>query len=190
MKNINKIIAVAMVIAVVLVVVGFFGGTLYQKSQTIKPGRNFGGPGGGGIGNFESQAANATRRSGGLQGGFTSGDIIARDNNSITLKLRDGSSRIIFYSGSTTINKQASGTVDDLSVGSSVMVVGNANADGSVSAQNISLRPAGAAGNPGGGMPGADGANGPQSQGAASSPIPPNSNQIPAPAGNAPGVVH
>ena len=155
MKKINKTVVFAIVIAVVFAAAGFFGGTLYQKSQTVRPGRNFGGIAGG-IGNSESQAANAMRRSGGLQGGFTSGDIVAKDNNSITLKLRDGSTRIIFYSSSTQISKQASGTVDDLAVGSSVMVTGTANSDGSVNAQNISLRPTSSASNavPGGSVPG------------------------------------
>jgi len=174
MKNTNKIIAIAIVIAVVLAAAGFFGGTLYQKSQTARPGRNFGGIGAG-IGNPASQAANATRRSGGLQGGFTSGDIISKDNNSITLKMRDGSTRIIFYSGSTQISKQTSGTVDDLGVGSAVMVAGSANADGSVSAQSISLRPANPTGGnvPGGAVP-ASGQNAPV--------------QSPVPAGNVPGA--
>jgi hypothetical protein len=135
----NKLIPIAIIMAIVFGGAGFFGGTLYQKSQTVKPGRNFGGPGAAGI---ESPSSNIMRRSGGLQGGFTSGDIITKDSNSITLKLRDGSTRIIFYSDSTQVSKQAGGTVDDLTVGSSIMVTGNANSDGSVSAQNISLRPA------------------------------------------------
>lgn len=148
MKTTNKVIAIASVAAAVLIAAGFFAGTMYQKSQTIRPGRNFGA----GAGAPESTMANITRRSGGLQGGFTSGDIISKDNNSITLKMRDGSTRIIFYSDSTQISKQAGGTVDDLVVGSSIMVTGNANSDGSVSAQSISLRPANSEANPGNGV--------------------------------------
>ncbi|MFZ3074157.1 MAG: hypothetical protein WA093_03455 [Minisyncoccales bacterium] len=139
MKYTNKSIAIAVVAAAVLTGAGFFGGALYQKSQTVKPGRNFGGPGAAGI---ESSSSNITRRSGGLQGGFTSGDIVSKDSDSITLKLRDGGTRIIFYSNSTQISKQTGGTVDDLAVGLSIMVTGTANSDGSISAQSISLRPA------------------------------------------------
>ena len=145
MKKNNKIVAIAIIVAVVLAGAGFWGGTIYQKSQTARPGRNFGAS----AGALESLPSNITRRSGGLQGGFTSGEIIAKDNNSITLKMRDGSTRIIFYSGTTQVSKQASGTVDDLAVGLSVVVTGNANSDGSVSAQSISLRPVNPSGNGG-----------------------------------------
>ncbi len=86
-------VVIAVIVAVVFAAAGFYGGMMYQKSQTPKFGANFGRN----AANFESQAANATRRGGGLQGGFASGEIVARDNESITLKLRDGSTRIIFY---------------------------------------------------------------------------------------------
>jgi len=57
------------------------------------------------------------------------------------LKLRGGNTRIVFYSGSTQINKQTSGTADDLAVGSAIMVTGTANSDGSISALMISSHP-------------------------------------------------
>jgi len=150
MKNKNEIIIAGVVIAVA--VAGFCGGVLYQKNQTPRLGKGFGS----GAGIPESAASNITRRSGGLQGGFTSGDIISKDNNNITLKMRNGSTRIILYSDSTQISKQTSGTVDDLAVGASVMVTGNSNADGSVSAQTISLRPANSGSNPGNPVAGGD----------------------------------
>jgi hypothetical protein len=146
MKYTNKTIVIAIIVAIFLAAAGFFGGMTFQKSQIMKPGRNFGA--GGGIGASESMPSNITRRSGGLQGGFTSGDIIGKDNNSVTLKMRDGSTRIIFYSGSTQVSKQTSGTIDDLAVGSSIMVTGSANSDGSISAQSISLRPTNPGANP------------------------------------------
>ncbi|MCU0653346.1 MAG: DUF5666 domain-containing protein [Candidatus Pacebacteria bacterium] len=145
----NKIVPITLAVAIVCGGVGFYGGMLYQKSQRGQAGRFSGNPA-----NFESPAANNNRRTGGLQGGFASGEIVSKDNNSITLKLGSGGTRIVFYSGSTQITKQASGSAEDLAVGSPVMVQGSSNSDGSVAATTISLRPAGSMpgrpdGNPG-----------------------------------------
>lgn len=80
---------------------------------------------------------------GGRMGGanLANGEIIAKDEKSITIKLRDGGSKIIFLSGTTAINKSATGTIDDLKVGTQVTATGTINTDGSVSAQMVQIRP-------------------------------------------------
>lgn len=125
----------SVLIAVVVVGGGaFYGGMKYAQSKT--PQRT-------GQGNFQR---NGTANIGGLRGngsgGFTVGDIIAKDNNSITVKLNDGGSKIVFYSGTTEVDKFAKGTAGDLQVGESVTVSGQANQDGSLTAQTIQIRPA------------------------------------------------
>lgn len=113
---------------VVVAAGGFFGGMQYQKSQQVTSvgGRLAGG------GRFGANRQN---------GSAVRGKITSADNGSITVQLRDGSSKIITISGSTSINKAVNGSKDDLKTGEQVMVFGNNNSDGSVTAQNIQLNP-------------------------------------------------
>ena len=115
------------VIAVVVGAGAFYGGTVYGQSKPPTPQkalealRNMtpeqmaqggGFPGGG----FPGGGGNGAR-GGGAGGGFVGGDIVAQDAQSITVKLPDGSTKIVFYSGTTTISKSASGTASDLATG-------------------------------------------------------------------------
>jgi len=76
----------------------------------------------------------------GANGGFTSGEIIAKDDKSITIKLQDGGSKIIFLTSNTPVTKNISGSLVDLKVGSAVTVSGTPNQDGSVSAQSVQIK--------------------------------------------------
>jgi Flp pilus assembly protein TadG len=137
----NKKSSIVIAIIVLIVVGGgaFYGGMLYAKSQSAASASAA-------RANFAGRAG----RTGVAGAGFTSGSIIAKDSNSITLQLPSstGGSKIIYYSAATQISKTASGTSADLANGVSVSVTGTTNSDGSVTAQSIQIRPAGI--NPGG----------------------------------------
>lgn len=129
---------------------GFFGGMQYQKTRPSSTRQNFGGQ------NLTQEQRDQMREQfAGGQGGFaggrggvradggsmTTGEIIAKDNESITVKLQDGGSKIVFYSSSTVVGKFEQGIVDDLALGDNVFVSGKINDDGSLTAQNIQIRP-------------------------------------------------
>ncbi len=77
----------------------------------------------------------------GMNGRPISGEILSSDDKSITVKLQDGSSKIVLLSDKTQINKATSVTKLDLKSGEKVAVFGSENSDGSVTAQNIQLNP-------------------------------------------------
>lgn len=139
---------------------GFFGGMKYTQSR---PSNNAGAAAYSDFGNltpeqrqqrFQQMGANGglrIGRNGGQGGGFALGEIISKDDKSITVKTLtpgqnanssgQGSTKIIFYSSSTEIGKSVSGADADLEVGKTVTVNGSANSDGSITAQSIQIRP-------------------------------------------------
>lgn len=135
MKN-NQIFLVLVLLAVV--VGAFYGGMKYQQNQSMSLN------GGGNIPNgIRGMGREGVGIAGNRNGGFrpVNGDIISADSTSITVKLPDGSSRIVLITDKTTINKAAAATKVDLISGEKVAVFGNTNADGSVTAQSIQLNP-------------------------------------------------
>jgi hypothetical protein len=121
---------------ILLIIVGggaFFGGIKYQQSQPS--GRQFAvGQGGTRGTGFASAGRNGINRP-------VSGEILNSDGKSMTVKLPDGSSKIVIISATTMINKASSATADDLKTGEKVSVFGQTNSDGSVTAQSIQLNP-------------------------------------------------
>ncbi len=132
----QQLILPLVLVAVVAGAGGFFGGMKYQQSKR----GNFVQMGGSGGGTMIFRNGNGA---GGARNGFrpVAGEIIKADETSITVKLVDGSSKIILVTDKTTINKAEQGSTSDLTVGASVAVFGSENSDGSVTAQNVQLNP-------------------------------------------------
>ncbi|MFH0930184.1 MAG: DUF5666 domain-containing protein [Candidatus Moraniibacteriota bacterium] len=148
----NKKILIIAIVAVIIIGGGaFYGGTVYEKGSLAKQNllRGANGEGadgqhrGPGQGGGQGMGMNRGGGQNGSQGDFINGDIMSKDDKSITVKTRDGGSKIVYFSDSTTIGKAVSGTSSDLATGQQVMVSGKSSPDGSLSAQNIQIRPSG-----------------------------------------------
>lgn len=139
----QKNIIIGVVIAVVFAGGGFYGGMKYNQSKTASATQNrfqqFAGRNGGAQGGQRMAGTTGAMPDG--RQGFTGGEILSKDDKSITVKLRDGGSKIIFFSGSTQVTKSATGTPQDLITGTQVTVTGQANQDGSINAESIQIRP-------------------------------------------------
>ena len=126
--DMNK--STTIIIGLVLVAVSFYGGVKYGQSQI--PVR--------GIGTFAGgQGGRGTR---GGAGGFISGQVLSTDAQSITIQMRDGSTKIVLMSNTTTVMKSVEGSIKDVKIGAQIMTNGIANTDGSITAESISIRPA------------------------------------------------
>jgi hypothetical protein len=132
-------------IIITAIVIGggaFYGGMKYDQSKNPPTAQNSGGR--------QQFGANGGIRGTRGGGGFANGEIISKDDKSITIKLRDGQngqnqnnggSKIIFLSSSTAITKSAEGTLGDLKAGDQITATGASNPDGSITAQSIQIRP-------------------------------------------------
>lgn len=136
MKNNNWVITI--IIAILVGAAAFYGGIQYEKTQTASTFRgqffqNGQGQGGrmGGPGNMNRMRS----------GGAVIGEVVGQDSNSITVKLQDGSSKIVNITGSTTFAKSETGSKSDIQNGTRISAFGAANSDGSINAQNVQINP-------------------------------------------------
>jgi len=129
----NNSLLITLVVALAFGVVGFFGGMQYQKS---KLSTGFSRTGQQVKSNFVQQGSGNQGRTS-MGGRPVSGEIISADENSITVKMQDGSTKIITYSDSTKVSKTSDGSVSDLSVGEQITVMGSESTQGTITAQSI-----------------------------------------------------
>jgi len=147
MKSTRVIVPIVLVL--VGLGVGFFGGIQYRNYQISKSRGSFvaGGAAGaaGASGTFQrftgtrGTGANGMMRGG--TGGAVSGSVLSMDASLITVKLADGSTKIVLFSGSTTYSNTVTAQSTDLKVGSTVLIMGSANSDGSITATNVQINP-------------------------------------------------
>jgi len=127
----KKILLGLVIGGIILAGVSFYAGDKYGSSKAPSFNRQFNG---GTMGNFGGAR--------GSRGGNAPvmGQVISHDSNTLTVKLRDGGSKLVLLATSTEINKSTTGSVADLTPGQEVTVIGSANSDGSVNGQIIQVR--------------------------------------------------
>lgn len=129
----HKPIIIGAVALVVGLGLGYFGSHAFAKSATASRTSAFTARAGG--------AAGFTRGAQ-MGGGLLTGTVASKSATSITIDTRDGSSHIVLISPDTSVSKSVAGSLDDVATGSTIIVSGTTNSDGSVSANLIQLRPA------------------------------------------------
>lgn len=134
MKSVNKNIIISVAIsAIVFGGVGYYVGKGSASSSSMRmPGAQMG-----------NGAMRGGFARGGANGGVISGDIVSADDSSLTVKTRDGGSRVVLLTSGTKVAKQVDGVKSDVKQGVSVMIIGTQNSDGSVTAETVQIRPAG-----------------------------------------------
>jgi len=127
----KKNLIIGAIIAIVIVSAScFYAGMIYGKNANSPRGFEK-------IG--EMSGGNQNLKTGQNGGGLTTGEIIFKDEQTLTIKTKDNSSKIIFYSDTTEINKIASGESADMEIGKTVMITGTVNQDSSITAKTIQI---------------------------------------------------
>ncbi len=123
------------ILGIVLIVVVVGGASyMYGKSSVSIQKRD----------DTSSFSQNGGRRGAGMVragDSFINGEILSLDGTSVTIKLRDSGSKLVFISASSTrITKTTEGSFADLATGRRIMIGGSTNSDGSMTATTIQLR--------------------------------------------------
>lgn len=140
MKSVNTTVLVIAIVA--SLVAGGAGGYLFRNYQMTKTRANFVFDGqNSGAQRFVAGSVRANGMGSGMRGGSVIGSILSMDDKSVTVKLQDGSTKIVLFSESTTYSNTIAAGKTDLKVGGEVAVFGAANSDGSVTASNVQVNP-------------------------------------------------
>ena len=118
---------IVILIAVLCLASGFGGGYFFKNYQVEKMRPNFG-----------NQINDRQRNGLGPQtgfGGMVTGEIIAQDEKTITVKIQDGSTKMVIFGDSTMYSKTQTAEKSELSVGNQVRIFGTVNSNGSITAR-------------------------------------------------------
>ncbi len=141
MENKKQFIIGSVVVIILVGAVSFYAGTFFGSAKKTA---STGSLATGGQRTFQMNGS-GRGQAGGLMrqnGGGVIGEILSHDSSSITVKIGDGGSKIIFTPSSTRITKNILGSVADLQNGTQVSIIGTPNADGTLNAETVQVREA------------------------------------------------
>jgi hypothetical protein len=150
----NKTLKIVLLVALVLTIAAgsFYGGMVYGKQQAASVFTAGFPPNGAGLaiagqdGVFQTPrgqgAGSRFQEAAGLPG-MTFGQIEGIEGNLLTITDRNGNTVRVQVAETTLIEKNASVSVADLAVGDAVIISGNPNDDGSITARSVQVAPAG-----------------------------------------------
>lgn len=155
-KGLRVRVPIAIASLAVMALVGAAAGAALKKapaSTAVQAGavggnRAFGAGPNGAAPNGAAGANGAPGRLGGPGGGVV-GTISKVEGNTITVTQRDGTTANVVVPSGATVNKTVSGSVSDLTAGTSIAVRGT-TADGKTTAESITINPANGAPGAGG----------------------------------------
>jgi len=119
---------------VIIIIVSFLFGMYYGKSsRKFSPNNSFG---------ERVGQSNMMNKVGGQRNGnnFINGEILSLAENSLTIKLMEGGSKIIFFSTSTEVQKMETANLSELTAGKQISITGTTNSNGSIIAKSIQIR--------------------------------------------------
>lgn len=131
MKFFTKKTTILTVAIILIFGLGFYSGNYYTKSKMPTGKDRFQA--------VQNQGSKNIRILG--NNNAISGEILTKEDKNLTLKLRDGGSKIIFFTENTPITKNVAGATSDLSPNKTIFINGKTNQDGSVNADSIQIRP-------------------------------------------------
>lgn len=143
MKKILIIIG-AVLLAVLLSAGSFYGGMAYQRNQQNQIQARFfqsrGLPGGGfeNGGGFGNNGSDSGQRRSFFGGGGVTGQVKSLDGNTLIISTAQNTTTVNL-TGSTQIEKPATGSTADLQPGVRVVVNGQTGADGNITADQITI---------------------------------------------------
>ena len=140
MANLFKFLLIGIIVLGLGVGAAFGAGTAYGRGSAPKAATSAATASQGRTGQSttDSTGAAAFAAAGGRPAAF--GTVESVSGNSIAVKTQSGTTTVK-TDDKTTIRKTVTGTLDDLTAGTSVVVTGDAGADGSVTATSISINP-------------------------------------------------